>query len=58
MQNLNGTDFLGLMIENPSRWGFTFESLVRILYNLIPYPKSNLIYYLIKFLLKFLISFN
>jgi len=29
-QNLNGTDFLGLMIENPSRWGFTFESLVTL----------------------------
>ena len=28
LQNLNGTDFLGLMISDPSRWGLAFESLV------------------------------
>lgn len=29
-QNLNGTDFLGLMISDPSRWGLAFESLVTL----------------------------
>jgi len=29
-QNLNGTDFLGLMIADPSRWGLAFESLVTL----------------------------
>merc|ERR1712033_126558 len=28
--NLNGTDFLGLVYQNPARWGMTFESLVQL----------------------------
>jgi len=29
-QDLNGTDFLGLMISDPARWGLAFESLVTL----------------------------
>jgi len=29
-QDLNGTDFLGLMISDPPRWGLAFESLVTL----------------------------
>jgi len=28
--NLNGTDFLGLVYQDPPRWGMTFESLVQL----------------------------